>query len=67
MEILLLKEQIIEIKKSWSLAFKNNAPFISYISKINGVLMENTEDLDIVMQKLQQKLFKDIWFFVEFS
>ena len=29
--------------------------------------MENTEDLDIVMQKLQQKLFKDIWFFVEFS
>ena len=28
---------------------KNNAPFISCISKINGVLVENAEDLDIVM------------------
>ena len=28
---------------------KNNAPFISSISKINGVLVENAEDLDIVM------------------
>ena len=28
---------------------KNNAPFISCISKINDVLVENTEDLDIVM------------------
>ena len=28
---------------------KNNAPFISCISKINGVLIENAEDLDIVM------------------
>ena len=27
----------------------NNAPFISCISKINGVLVENAEDLDIVM------------------
>ena len=27
----------------------NNAPFISCISKINGVLFENAEDLDIVM------------------
>ena len=31
------------------LAFKNNAPFISCISKINNVIIENTEDLDIVM------------------
>ena len=31
------------------LAFKNNAPFISCISKINGKLIENVEDLDIVM------------------
>ena len=30
------------------LAFKNNAPFISCISKINGILIENAEDLDIV-------------------
>ena len=28
---------------------KNNAPFISCISKINGVLVENAKDLDIVM------------------
>ena len=28
---------------------KNNTPFLSYISKINGVLIENAEDLDIVM------------------
>ena len=30
-------------------AFKNNAPFISCITKINGELIENAEDLDIVM------------------
>ena len=29
--------------------FKNNAPFICCISKINGVLIENAEDTDIVM------------------
>ena len=28
---------------------KNNAPFISCISKINGILVENVENLDIVM------------------
>ena len=28
---------------------KNNAPFISCISKINSTLVENVEDLDIVM------------------
>ena len=31
------------------LVLKNNAPFISCISKINGELIENVEDLDIVM------------------
>ena len=31
------------------LALKNNAPFISCISKINGELIKNAEDLDIVM------------------
>ena len=30
-------------------AFKNNAPFMSCISKINGKLVENAEDLDVVM------------------
>ena len=31
------------------LTLKNNAPFILYISKINGELVENAEDLDIAM------------------
>ena len=31
------------------LAFKNNASFISCISKINNTLIDNAEDLDIVM------------------
>ena len=31
------------------LTFKNNAPFNSCISKINGELVENAEDLDIVI------------------
>ena len=31
------------------LTLKNNAPFISRISKINGELVENAEDLDIVI------------------
>ena len=31
------------------LTLKNNAPFISCISKFNGILVENAEDLDIVM------------------
>ena len=30
-------------------AFKNNALFMSCISKINGKLVENAEDLDVVM------------------
>ena len=32
-----------------SLAFKNNAPFTNCISKINNVLIDNAEDLDVVM------------------
>ena len=31
------------------LVFKNNAPFISCISKINGEQIDNTEDLDVVI------------------
>ena len=31
------------------MAFKNNAPFTNCISKINNVLIDNAEDLDIVM------------------
>ena len=31
------------------LVFKNNAPFIICVSKINGVKLDNAEDLDVVM------------------
>ena len=31
------------------LAFKNNSPFTDCISKINNVLTDNSEDLDVVM------------------
>ena len=36
-------------KKKKAVAFKNNAPFINCISKINGVKIDNAEDLDVVM------------------
>ena len=39
---------IIDIRNKF-LAFKNNLPFTSCISKIKNVLIDNTEDLDIVM------------------
>ena len=36
-------------KRNKSVAFKNNAPFINCISKINGVQIDNVEDIDVVM------------------
>ena len=36
-------------KRNKSTAFKNNAPFTSCILKINNILIDNAEDLDIVM------------------
>ena len=42
------EREIIDIRNSF-LAFKNNAPFTNCISKINYVLTDNAEDLDIVM------------------
>ena len=36
-------------KRNKNLVFKNNAPFINCISKINGVKIDNAEDLDVVM------------------
>ena len=36
-------------KAGKDVAFKNNAPFKSCISKINRILIDNAEDLDIVM------------------
>ena len=36
-------------KRNKSVVFKNNAPFINCISKINGIQIVNAEDLDVVM------------------
>ena len=36
-------------KRNKSVAFKNNAPFINCISKINDVQIDNAEDQDVVM------------------
>ena len=51
-------------KTERNVAFKNNTPFRSYISKINSTLIDNAEDLDIamLMYKLLEysKLFYDI-------
>ena len=36
-------------KRNRSVGFKNNAPFINCISKINSVKIDNAEDIDVVM------------------
>ena len=36
-------------KRNKSVAVKNNAPFTNCIAKINGVQIDNAEDLDVVM------------------
>ena len=36
-------------KHNKNLAFKNNAPFINCITKINGIKIDNVEDLEVVM------------------
>ena len=38
-----------EVKRNDYVAFKNNAPFTNYISKVNGVQIGNAVDLDVVM------------------
>ena len=56
-------------EKNRQVTLKNNAPFISCISKINGTLIENAEDLDIVMpiynllkySKNYLKTFGSLW------
>ena len=40
---------------------KNNASFISCISKINSVLVENAEDLDIVMPMYNLLKYREIY------
>ena len=39
----------IRDKRNRPLIFKNNAPFVSCITRINGKLIEDADDLDIVM------------------
>ena len=39
-----------DAKRNKVVAFKNNAPFINCISKINVVQIDNAEDLDVVMR-----------------
>ena len=39
----------IRDKENRQLILKNNAPFISYVTRINGELIEDADDLDIVM------------------
>ena len=36
-------------RKIKSVTFKNNAPFINCITNINGIKIDNAEDLDVVM------------------
>ena len=56
-------------KMNRQVILKNNAPFISCISKINDVLVENAEDLDTVMplysflkyNKNYSKTFASFW------
>ena len=40
---------LLEIKKNRPLILKNNAPFISCITKINNEFIEDADDLDIVI------------------
>ena len=37
------------MQKNKTAAFKNNAPFKNCISKINGIKINNAEDLDVKM------------------
>ena len=58
-----------DAKRNKVVAFKNNAPFINCISKINGVQIDNTKDLDVVMpmynlleyNKNQRKTTDSLW------
>ena len=56
-------------KRNKAVAFKNNAPFTNCITKINGVKIDNAEDLDVVMpmcnllqySKNYKKTTKNVW------
>ena len=56
-------------KHNKNLVFKNNAPFINCITKINGIKINNAEDLDVVMpmynlleySKIYKKTTGSLW------
>ena len=56
-------------KKNRPFAFKNNAPFIGYFSKINNTLIGNAEDLDVAIpmhnlieySKIYRKITVSLW------
>ena len=48
MQLLLKLQMTMRLVKK-KLVFKNNAPFINCILKINGVKIDSAEDLDVVM------------------
>ena len=47
-------------KRNKAVAFKNNAPFINCISKINGIQIGNVEDLDVAMPMYNLLEYKKI-------
>ena len=56
-------------KRNKAVVFKNNAPFINCISKINDIKIDNAEDLDVVMpmynlleyRKYYRKTTESLW------
>ena len=48
MQLLLILQIIVRLVEKKKV-FKNNAPFINCISKVNGVKIDNAENLDVVM------------------
>ena len=48
MQLLLILQMIMRLAKKQKV-FKNNAPLMNCISKINGIKIDNAEDLDVVM------------------
>ena len=48
MQLLLILQMIMRLAKK-KIVFKNNAPFMNCISQINGIKIDNAEDLDVMM------------------
>ena len=48
MELILIMQITMRLVKK-KLVLKNNAPFVNCISKINGIKIDNVEDLDVAV------------------